>query len=82
MPTYLLAILAVVLSGSLALADPVGRPKPDYTTPVDRLPPVKSATAKRCAAYGPGFVQVEGTDSCMKVGGSTIVDVGGAARPH
>jgi hypothetical protein len=82
MRTYFLAMLVAVLSGSAVLADPVNRPKVNYATPLDRLPPAKSAAGNPCAAFGPGFVKVEGTDSCIKVGGSTIVDVGGAARPH
>lgn len=80
MRTHFLAILIVALLGSAALADSVNRPKLDYTTPPDRLPPPKSAAANRCAAFGPGFVKVEGTDTCVKVGGSIMV--GGAARPR
>ena len=39
--------------------------------------PVKGATsANSCAAYGPGFVKVEGTNSCMKIGGALSVGVG------
>jgi hypothetical protein len=75
-------MLLVALSGSAVLADPAGRPKLDLTTPSDRLPPVKSAAGNRCAAFGPGFVKVEGTDSCVKIGGSISVDGGGAARPR
>jgi hypothetical protein len=36
------------------------------------------ATQKPCAEYGPGFVQVEGTNTCVKVGGS--VEAGGGYR--
>jgi len=31
---------------------------------------------KSCPEYGPGFVRVEGSSSCVRVGGSTSVDVG------
>ncbi|WP_198030107.1 porin [Bradyrhizobium sp. Tv2a-2] len=75
-------MLVAVLSGSAVLADPVKRPKPDHATPLDRLPPAKSAADNRCAAFGPGFVKIEGTDSCMKVGGSVTVDIGGTVRPR
>ena len=74
-----LAIIVAVLSGSAALADPVSRPKLDYATPPYRLPPVKSAAGNPCAAFGPGFAKVEGTDTCVKIGGAVSVDVGGAA---
>jgi hypothetical protein len=79
MRTFLLSMMIAVLSGSAVLADPAGRTKPDYTTPLDRLPPTKSAGGNPCAAFGPGFVKVEGSDTCVKVGGAVRVDVGGAA---
>jgi Porin subfamily len=82
MRTYFLAMLVAALSGSAVLADPVNRPKPDYATPPDRLPPPKSAAGNPCAAFGRGFVKVEGTDTCVKVGGAVQVDVGGVARPR
>jgi hypothetical protein len=82
MRTFFLAMIIAVLSGSAVLADPANRTKLDYVTPLDRLPPAKSAASSSnpCAAYGPGFVKVEGTDACVKVGGSFRVDVSGAAR--
>ena len=78
MRTLFLAMIVAVLSGSAVLADPANRTKPDYSTPLDRLPPAKSTAGNPCAAFGPGFVKVQGTDTCIKVGGS--VDVGGAVR--
>ena len=79
MRTFLLSIMIAVLSGSAVLADPANRTKLDYATPLDRLPPTKSAAGNPCAAFGPGFVKVEGSDTCVKVGGAVRVDVGGAA---
>ena len=34
------------------------------------------ARAGSCAAYGPRFVMVEGTGTCVKVGGSISIDAG------
>jgi hypothetical protein len=79
MRTFFLAMLVAVLSGSAVLADPVSRPRLEYATPPDRLPPAKSAASNPCAAFGPGFVKVDGADTCIKVGGSLRVDVSGAA---
>jgi hypothetical protein len=79
MRTFFLGMIIAVLSGSAALADPANRTKPDYTTPLDRLPPAKSAARNSCAAFGPGFVKVAGTDTCVKVGGAIRVDVGSGA---
>jgi hypothetical protein len=79
MRTYFLAMIIAFLSGSAVLADPANRTKLDYATPLDRLPPAKSAAGNPCAAFGPGFVKVGATDTCVKIGGAFRVDVNGAA---
>jgi hypothetical protein len=38
---------------------------------------VKTQTANPCAKYGPGFKKLEGSDTCVKVGGSIDVEAGG-----
>jgi hypothetical protein len=73
-------MIIALLSGSAVLADPANRTKLDYATPLDRLPPAKGAARSPCAAFGPGFVKVEGTDTCVKIGGAFSVGVSGAAR--
>jgi hypothetical protein len=78
MQTFSLAMIIALLTSSAVLADPANRTKPDYATPLDRLPPAKSAARNSCAAFGPGFVKVEGTDTCVKVGGAFSVGVSGA----
>ncbi len=76
MRTFFLAMIVAVLANSAALADPLSRPKPDYRKPPGRLPPARSATANPCAPFGPGFVKVEGSDTCVKIGGAISADVG------
>jgi hypothetical protein len=45
----------------------------------DKVLPMKgTATVNSCAAYGPGFVKVEGTDTCVQIGGSIGIGVGGS----
>ncbi|PAY06536.1 hypothetical protein CK489_27015 [Bradyrhizobium sp. UFLA03-84] len=42
-----------------------------------RTLPSKSATrGNPCASYGAGFVKVEGTDTCVKLGGAVSVGAG------
>ena len=82
MRAFSIAMLAAVLSGSTALADPSNSSKWDYAAPADKLPPVKSAGSNPCAAYGPGFVKVDGTSTCVQVGGSISVGVSGAVGRH
>ena len=79
MRKLVLAVIIAVLSGSAVLADPVNRrPKMDDGLPLDRLPRPKSAVRNSCAGFGPGFVKVEGTHTCVKVGGAFSVDLSGA----
>ena len=37
---------------------------------------VGPAAQKSCPEFGPGFVRVEGSSSCVRVGGAASVDVG------
>ena len=82
MRNILFAIVAM-LPAFAAAADPSGVPKLDKATPPTRLLPVKGANSgSSCAAYGPGFTKVEGTDTCVKVGGAVSIGVGGAVGSH
>jgi hypothetical protein len=78
MRTIVLLMLVAASSASAALADPAGRPKLDFATPPSKVLPLKGAS-NSCAAYGAGFTKVEGTDTCVKVGGSVRVDASGGA---
>ncbi len=33
-----------------------------------------------CAAYGAGFVKIDGTNTCVRIGGSISVGAGGGVR--
>jgi hypothetical protein len=46
------------------------------------LPLKRSGSANACAEYGAGFVKIEGSNSCMKIGGATSFGggVSGGAR--
>jgi hypothetical protein len=74
----LLIVALATLSISTAAADPLARQKPSG----DAISG-KPLAAKRidrshvCAAYGPGFVAVDGSDTCVKVGGSISAGVNG-----
>jgi Porin subfamily len=76
MRNTLLAILIAVLATSVAAAEQPGNPKPDK--PVSRLLPLKrDGAANACAAYGAGFIKLEGTDTCMRIGGNVSIEARG-----
>ena len=80
MQKSLLVIAALLLPASSALAQQPGVQKSEKATASGKTLPLKGASsANSCAAYGPGFVKLEGSDTCVKVGG--VMSVGaGASR--
>jgi len=44
--------------------------------PKKATPPPREVKSNPCAAYGAGFVRVEGTTTCVKVGGTVRVEAG------
>jgi hypothetical protein len=73
-----LAILLVVLPVSFAAAEQPFLPKPDKPAASTKLIPLKGAgNVNACAAYGPGFIKVEGSDTCVKVGGNIDIEAAG-----
>lgn len=75
-----LAIVATLVAISSAAAEPPLRPKSDLTSNADKTLPLKGTKSNSCAAYGAGFVKVEGTGSCVKIGGGIGVGVGVSSR--
>jgi hypothetical protein len=77
MRTILPVIVLAVLSASGASAQQSFDRKPGKPVPAAPLRPAKAA-ANPCAEYGAGFVRVEGSSTCVKIGGSFGVGVGGS----
>jgi hypothetical protein len=78
--TLLAIIVAGLLPASIALAEPSSRQKSDKPPASGRLLPLKAAGAGNpCAAYGPGFVRVDGTETCVKIGGAVSIGIGGSS---
>jgi hypothetical protein len=77
MRNILLAITVAVLPATIAMAESTRGQKPDKPAASGRQLPLKGAGAgNACAAYGPGFVKVEGTETCMKIGGAVGIGAG------
>ncbi|WP_375413681.1 hypothetical protein [uncultured Bradyrhizobium sp.] len=74
--TFLVIVLAMS-SASSAWAQQSGDRRPHK--PAVTLPPRPAKPAANpCAEYGAGFVRIEGSSTCMKIGGSLSVGAGGS----
>jgi hypothetical protein len=73
----LLIMIAVGLPAVAAFAEQPRSQKTDKSATAGKLLPVKrSNSANACAEYGAGFVRIEGTSTCMKIGGAVGVGAG------
>jgi hypothetical protein len=76
MRNILLIVALGMLSISAAAADPLTPQKHSRDTIAGKpLAAQRLGRSHVCAAYGPGFVAVDGTDTCVKVGGSISAEV-------
>jgi hypothetical protein len=75
MRTIVSVIILAVLSASAAPAQQFRGGKPEKQAKSLPLRPAKAA-ANPCAEYGAGFVRIEGSSTCIKIGGSIGVGVG------
>lgn len=77
MQNILLAITVAMLPAMTAMAEPPRGPKPDKPATSGRQLTLKGGGAgNACAEYGPGFVKVEGTGTCIQIGGSVAIGIG------
>ena len=75
MRTSLIVIVAMI--PAVAFAQQGAGKKSDSSPAAEKTLPLKGSTrSNSCAEFGPGFVKVEGTGTCMKVGGGISVDAG------
>ncbi len=74
----LVPIVIAVLSVSPSMAQSSTSPKLPKRSSDKTLPLKGASSGNSCAAYGPGFVKVEGTDTCVQIGGSIGIGVGGS----
>lgn len=74
-------IVGLALSARTALAESSVPRKSERAAASDKLLPLKGASsANSCAAYGAGFVKVEGSDTCVKIGG--VISIGASTHAH
>jgi hypothetical protein len=68
-------MMALMLPSAVLAAEPFRLEKPATAAPGKLLPVKRSNPANACAPYGAGFVRIEGTSTCIKIGGA--IGVGG-----
>jgi Porin subfamily len=71
----LLLIMIVPALPSFAEAEQLRLQKTDKVTASDKPLPLKRSN-NACAEYGAGFVKIEGTNTCMKIGGAISIGAG------
>ena len=73
-----LLIVIPLLATSAAAAEALRLPPAERPQAGTASAPLKGAAGKvragSCASYGPRFVMVEGTGTCVKIGGSISID--------
>jgi len=73
-------ICAMLLIAAPACAESTRPLKLDKPTNSQSMPVKPPKYDSSCAAYGAGFVKVDGTNTCVKIGGSISVGAGGGIR--
>ncbi len=70
-----MTLCEAVSSGAIAqtLIDPNSRPK---SQPPGLAKPQPALRTKACSAFGAGFLQIPGTNTCVKIGGFVTVEGG------
>ena len=74
----LLIAVTALLPASSEAAEQARPSKPDKSISARQLPLKGARTDQSCAAYGAGFVRVDGTQTCVKIGGAVSIGVGGS----
>jgi hypothetical protein len=72
----LLVMLAVMLPSFAAAEQPRFQKTDKAATTGKSLPLKRPGSANACAEYGAGFVKIEGTNTCMKIGGAVSIGAG------
>jgi hypothetical protein len=70
-------MFAMALASVAARAEQPRLQKADKAATSGKSLPLKHpSSANACAEYGAGFVKIEGTNTCMKIGGAVSIGAG------
>jgi hypothetical protein len=77
LPIEPVTIASILLAGFLTMLVAGANAQQSKHDPKAAPKSVKTQTTNPCAKYGAGFKKLEGSDTCVKVGGSIDVEAGG-----
>jgi hypothetical protein len=72
---FLAMVVAQIIAAASLHAQTLTNPNPPTRAPTTTARPENQA-AKPCPVFGPGFVQLPGSDTCVRVGGGVQVQGG------
>ena len=67
-------IASAVVVGSDVTAQTLVEPKPKTSQPSALAKSQPALRRKSCSAFGAGFAQIPGTDTCVKIGGYVTIE--------
>lgn len=83
MARFAACLLMALMAAAPAAAQSIGEPLPGRA-PAKAKPaaarPAPAQAMRPCPEYGPGFVRVEGSSACVRVGGGVRVEFGKSSR--
>jgi hypothetical protein len=72
-------VVAVLLPAAASVsAEQPGRRRSDQPAAARPIPIKRAGAHNPCAAFGADFVKVEGTETCVRVGGAISIGAGGS----
>ena len=82
MRNILIALVIAALSGASALAESFSANKREQSAAAGRSTAKRAGPNNPCSAFGPGFVKVDGSETCVKIGGAVSVGAGSSIGSH
>lgn len=76
MRAILLTLLIGMVLAGVARAEPADR-RPPRVNSEGQKPKVQRPLSNPCAQFGPGFARIEGSETCIQIGGSVGIGIGG-----
>jgi len=80
MRSIILAVVSAVFPALASASEQARHPTSGVPVNSGKLLPIKGArSANSCAAYGAGFVKVEGSNTCIRIGGAISIGAGASS---